>query len=74
MPSWGMKRPFDVKPIETRYESRFRPVPEFCAHCGKTATLDLFFDMEGIIKREKYCTACAERVRTGVPLVKLPFV
>jgi hypothetical protein len=35
--------------------------PKFCVSCGKTATQEALFTVEGALLIEKYCNTCAEK-------------
>ena len=35
--------------------------PKFCVSCGKTATQEALFNVEGALLIEKYCNTCAEK-------------
>ena len=35
--------------------------PKFCVTCGKTATKEALFNVDGAMLIEKYCDMCAER-------------
>jgi hypothetical protein len=35
--------------------------PKFCVSCGKTATQEVLFNVEGALLIEKYCNTCAEK-------------
>jgi hypothetical protein len=35
--------------------------PKFCISCGRTATREALFNVDGAVLIEKYCDTCAER-------------
>jgi hypothetical protein len=35
--------------------------PKFCVTCGKAATKEALFNVDGAVLLEKYCDTCAER-------------
>jgi hypothetical protein len=35
--------------------------PKFCISCGRTATQEALFNVDGAVLIEKYCDTCAER-------------
>jgi hypothetical protein len=36
-------------------------IPKFCVSCGKTATQEALFNVDGAMLIEKYCDTCAEK-------------
>jgi hypothetical protein len=64
----GLSGSGDENQTEKKLTS-LRPITEhrdktiFCAHCGKVATQEAFFKVEGASLIEKYCDICVTKIK-----------